>query len=208
MAVIWPSSAAVCPRWTRSRGSGSGDGDIWAINGTWRWCRDNGIAATFFSIDPQEDQVELVQGVNKAVLAAHTEPKVWDVLKDADVSVFRYPVPGPTSAVAASLVALTAGYRTVTYFGCEGSFGATTHTFKDEMHDTVEVFCGGWFTTKLEFILQAEQISSLLKRFPEYFSEESGGLLAAMVEHDWDIPSEGGGGCPFPRLWRSLRVNA
>ena len=164
-------------------------GDIWAINGTWRWCRDHGIDATFMSIDPQEDQVELVQGVERAVLAAHTTPGAFEALKDAEVYSFRYDVPGPTSAVAASLVALKAGYDHVTYFGCEGSFGATTHTFKDEPQGIVRVVCGGEaFLTKLEFIIQAEQIAGLVRRLPEYFSEESGGLLRALVEHeDWDM---------------------
>lgn len=196
----------------------SWDGEVWAINGTWQWCRDNGIDAAFMSADPQKDQIDLVKGVKRAVLAAHTEPEVWPLLCDADVRVFRYGVPGPTSAVAASLVAIKSGWRHVTYFGCESSFGETTHTFKNEMHDIVRVVSGDKpFLTKLEFILQAEQLASIIRALPQFYSERSGGLLAALIEHnDWDMthgsPSiaarmryvEAGGGCPFPESYGAV----
>lgn len=188
------------------------DGEIWAINGTWAWCRDHGIDAAFMSADPQAEQVDLIGGVERAVLASHTDPAVWPMLADADVRVFRYDVPGPTSAVGASMVAIKSGWRKVTYFGCEGSFGETTHTFKNEAYNLVRIeIASEAFLTKLEFIVQAEQLAGIIRKLPQFYAEQSGGMLRALIANDeWDLthasPSivaatqfvEAERGCPFP----------
>jgi hypothetical protein len=161
-------------------------GDIWAINGAWKWCRDNGIEAYFYSIDPSPLVTPMVGGT--AVLAGHCDPGAF---KAAD-KAYRIlePFPGPTSAVAATAAAINAGYESVTFYGCEGCYqGATSHVYGDlRIPDLVRVQCGESYLTKLEMILQTEQLAGVLKRFPEIYSERSGGFLTALLEHgDYDV---------------------
>lgn len=160
-------------------------GDIWAINGAWRWCRESGINAMFFSVDPKPELAPLVGG--RAVLAPHCDPEAFKAADEA----YRAPgpLPGPTSAVAATAVSVASGYDGATFYGCEGSYGETTHVYQDEpVNDLVRVECGGSWLTKLELILQTEQLASVIKRFPERYAERSGGFLAALIRHgDYDI---------------------
>lgn len=161
------------------------DGDIWAINGAWRWCREAGINAMFFSVDPKPELAPLVGGT--AILAPHCDPEAF---KAAD-KAYRAdgPLPGPTSAVAATAVSVASGYDGVTFYGCEGSYGETTHVYQNErVNDLVRVECGGSWLTKLELILQTEQLASVIRRFPDRYAERCGGFLAALLEHgDYDI---------------------
>lgn len=161
-------------------------GDIWAINGTWEWCRENGIRAYFYSIDPKPLLIPFVGGI--AILAGHCAPGAFEAADKA--YRIKEPVLGPTSAVAATAAAINAGYRTVTFFGCEGSYqGSTTHAYDDRyVRDLVRVQCGGSHLTKLEFILQTEQLANVIRRFPKIYSERSGGFLSALIEHgDYDV---------------------
>ena len=47
----------------------------------------------------------------------------------------------------------------------------------------VEVSNGDRYRTKAEFISQSIMLSNVIRTFPTVFSEKSGGLLRAMVEH-------------------------
>lgn len=162
-------------------------GDIWAINYTAEWLRAHGIDCYCYTVDPGRLTPDpVVKG--KAILADHCHPSR---VKAAD-SVLKVtaPMPGPTSATASTLLCLRAGYDGATYFGCESGYGETTHTDRDEPpEDLVRVESGGeFFLTKLELILQAEQLSSVIRTFPDRFSERSGGFLRAMVKHgEYDV---------------------
>lgn len=165
-------------------------GDIWAINGAWRWCAEHGIKTTFYSVDPQPDLVDLVQGVTSAVLAEHCDPGVFIALRGQEVCTAKGSLNGPTSAVTASVVALRAGYTHVTYFGCESSYGETTHVYDTGfVPDLVKVSCNGAeYLTKMELLLQVDQLSDILRTLPATFAEESGGFLAALVAAgDYDV---------------------
>jgi hypothetical protein len=156
-------------------------GEIWAINGTADYLRENGIECWFYSVDPDPDLAGMVSG--KAVLAKHCDPKCF---QNADVAYKTTgPFAGPTSAVAATSLGLKAGFTPITFFGCESNYGEQTHAYRDEvLPNLVELDCGGEiFLTKLELILQAEQLAGVINRFPEHFSERSGGFLRAMIEH-------------------------
>lgn len=163
--------------------------DVWAINGACGWLREQGIDAALLSVDPSPHLIPLCEGARRAVLAPHCDPGAFEALAGADVTVPRCTLPGPTTAVAASCIALQAGFDRVTWYGCEGSFGETTHVFKAETPDLIEVECGGeLFLTKMEFIVQAEQLANIIRAFPERFSARGDGFLGALVEHgDYDV---------------------
>lgn len=163
-------------------------GDIWAINGACMWCLDNGIESSLFSCDPGSDLVDLTHGVKRAYLAEHCAPEAFEAVPE----VYRLTgsMPGPTSAVGSTVIARKYGYETVTFFGVESSYGIQSHIYADDVpNDLVRVSCGGQsFLTKLEFILQAEQLSNVIRRFPDVYSERCGGFLRALIEHgDYDV---------------------
>jgi len=161
----------------------SWDGDVWAVNATWGWCETHGIRAYAYSVDPLPELEAFIIGARAAVLADHCDPKAFAAVK----RVYRLTGPheGPTSANAADLAAIKAGYSSVTYFGCESSFGETTHAYRnDAVPDLIRVECGGEsFLTKIEYMKQAKGLADTIRAFPHVFSERSGGLLSAMVKH-------------------------
>lgn len=165
----------------------SWDGEIWAVNGTVNWCLDRGIDAAFYTIDAQpiENWVYDLSRIKRAVLCDDCDPSVVGALKGAAISLVPYPDGGPTSAAAADLLSIQCGYTSVTWFGCEGSFGDNTHAFDSfPVSDWIVVRIGGTdYRTKPEFLDQAKIMSEVIRTIPNVYSERSGGLLAAMVEH-------------------------
>lgn len=162
-------------------------GEIWAINGTIRWCRANGIDATLYS----GDATDLVAAFahDKAILADVCHPKVFDACKNVEVFRFSPTVPGPTSATTTLTTSIDAGYRRIVYFGCESSYEGKTHAYQDlKVEHLIKVECNGQeFLTEPEFIMQAEILSAAIRTAPHVYSERSGGLLGAMVEcGEWD----------------------
>lgn len=166
------------------------EGDIWAINGACSWCLENGIDAALMSVDPAPVLAGLIGRAQRAVLAEHCDPAVFEALAGKVVFKITGEIPGPTSAVAAGAIAVRSGYERVTYFGCESSFTDKTHAYEEQLpEDLVRISCGpGSYLTKLELILQAEELSKIIRTVPDRFSERSGGFLGAMVEHgDYDV---------------------
>lgn len=174
-------------------------GGIWAINGAWKWCQENGIQADFFSIDPQPELLPLVKGVRKAYLASCCHPSVFDALKDADVTVFDTKSAGtddgrldngPTSASTVPHVSCRAGYKHVTFFGCEGSYGDIGHANvypvpvrENWIRVGVPYGCGQRvFLTDAELCMQTELLTAYLRALPDFYFERSGGFLGALVE--------------------------
>jgi hypothetical protein len=169
---------------------------VWGINGTNGWLKAQGIDSTLFSVDPGEELAELTDGADKAILASHCDPLVFANLKDARVTVFhsehvegakRPMIGGTTSATRAPMVALMCGHRPVHFFGCEGSFAETTHTFKHESHEKQLIIRAGGrdYRTTLQFMVQSENLAELMRQLPGILIDRSGGLLTAMIEH-WD----------------------
>ncbi len=164
-------------------------GDVWAVNATWKWCETHDIRAYAYSVDPLPELDAYIAGAKVAILADHCDPAAYAVVP----KVYRLTGPhdGPTSANAADLAAIKAGYDSVTFFGCEGSYtGPTTHAYRTEpVNDLIRVKCGGEsFVSKIEFMKQAKGLADIIRRFPTVYSEQSGGLLRAMVEHgDCDV---------------------
>ncbi len=166
-------------------------GDIWAVNGAYQFLRSHGIEATFFTICPNPGTPslsDLAKGAKRAVIAAHCEPELFATLKDSEVFKVVCDLPGPTSAVSATYVGLKAGYERFTLFGCEGSYGEVQYAYDHETHPhTLRIECGGkHYLTKPEFVLQAEQLAEVILALPQFYSEQSGGLLRALVKNNME----------------------
>lgn len=160
------------------------EGDVWAINGAWKWCRDRGVNATLFTIDPK-----FLVPADIAILGDSCNP----ILARQCGQVFVQPLAGlmrgTTSATAVPHVSALAGYSDVRFFGCEGSFGAQTHTFKDIDGSRLTVRCGGTeFVTNPQMLMQCEVLAEIIRTFPKVYKDRSGGLLGAMItDPDPDI---------------------
>jgi len=168
------------------------DGAIWAVNGTINWCLSHAIEAAFYTIDalPPGKWFYDLSRVKRAVLASDCNPELIRGLLSQGAKVELLPIPdgGPTSAAAADVLSLQAGYTNITWFGCEGSFDEGTHAFASaEIPDWIDVDIGGQrYRTKPEFVGQSTIMAEVIRKFPQAYSERSGGLLRAMVEHGAD----------------------
>ena len=171
--------------------------EVWGINRTAVWLRERGIEATFFTVDPQ--YVPNMTGVERAIVSTSAHPKVFEELQGKDVSLFHIRQSddgefvadgGPSSACRAVPLAVHMKYSSVTFFGCEGSYETTSHAYESssvlgKYHLVIE--CGGReYTSQPDYEMQCSYLVEFLKASPEYFKEESGGLLRAMLDDaDW-----------------------
>jgi hypothetical protein len=168
------------------------DGDIWAINGAFKWCYDRRIKASFFSIDPREKVRELCAGAEHAVLSMGCDRSVFLELRDywdASIEAVRIGgdgiASGPTTATAAPHIAALRGYKEVVFYGCESSYGELTHAYGGAENDFnfIKVLCNGHeFMTAPCMVMQVEMLSEMIREVPSVFKERSGGLLAAAVQ--------------------------
>lgn len=185
-------------------------GDVWGINGACRFLGEHGIDSTFISVDCHEIVAQWATGpIKKALLATRVHPSVIEALKGADTRLFELNNDSENGvhccSSTASLgfdLATDLGYRSVVWYGCEGSYagsteeGATnaddqTHAYyepQSKRDERMVVLCGGGeYLTAPDYYVQCCELAELIRKFPRYFSERSGGLLAAMVanpEHD------------------------
>lgn len=172
--------------------------DVWAINGTAPFLEERGIACTLLSVDPCDFLAPRVVGAKRAILASRCHPKVFEVLKGAEIQIFDavqdcipngYGVWASVSTMGAvPHLATVFGFRETVFYGCEGSFDAGTHAYMDEK-DLQEfkfvVLCGGReYTTAPDLYQQCLAMLPFFRTFPKHFSERSGGLLRAIVEND------------------------
>lgn len=179
------------------------DGEIWAINGTWRWFRDRGVASTLYTIDPvyAVDGEAFVPNV-RVLLSDTCHPNVVKMFVDCGAHVEMAwlgaddgeCLPGCTAAATAPTLAAARGHKHVTLFGCEGSFAddAETHVFKDERGfkpPSMRVRVGGeTFLTRPDFILQTEWLAAIARAVPSFLSAAPGGFLPALIEAgDYDV---------------------
>lgn len=164
------------------------EGAIWAVNGSINWCLDHGIDAWFYTIDaaPASRWFYPLDRIKRAAIAIDCDPGMFALLKDAEVTTLPCADGGPTSANSADWMSIEAGYHGgVTFFGCESSFEETTHAFASPpIEGWITVQVGGKeYRTKPELLEQARIMSEVIRAVPSFYSERSGGLLAAMVKH-------------------------
>ena len=172
--------------------------NVISINGACGWLRENGIESTVLTLDPLPVMAERVKGAKKAILCSRCDPSVFEVLKDADITLFDVftDTPGGVWASVSSVtsifdIATRLGHRRTVFFGCEGSFepDSTSHAYMNEAehHEFLfEVECGGQkYLTAPDLYIQCGQMVPFLRlAVNESFTEESGGLLRAMVKTD------------------------
>ncbi|MCW5615900.1 MAG: hypothetical protein KIT32_12335 [Rhodocyclaceae bacterium] len=165
-------------------------GDIWAINGAWGWCRDRGIDAVFCSVDPHPIVAKWARGADKAILATQCPAEAFEVLKGADVTVYDAgtEIKGVGgSTLGTSIYAGTITHHTgITLFGCESCYLPNkSHAYQHETRTReMIVNCGGdFYLTSPDYYTQARQIAELIRGLDGYIKEESGGILRAFVKN-------------------------
>lgn len=202
-------------------------GDIWAINGSFRWCKERGIRSTFFTLDPETYEhtshptFEWLEKGDPVIVS----PRVPEIVVDhamwveADVRLFDLAIGGVTAATWALKLSAIMGRGNVTLYGAEGSYreGEASHAYENcVVHDRILVESNGErFLTKFELLHQGIWLSEELRAFPKYYKEKSGGLLRALVvSGDYDIlkvPRWFRDGCTLvdngttPGLWKWAR---
>lgn len=176
------------------------DGEVWAINGACAWLRGHGIASTLISADPDPIVARWAQGASSAILCTRTDPAVFEVLKGADVRLYDVKQDSPDGITAGSSTAgcalhlgIAMGFRRITLFGCESSYEGGSHAYQHEDAcdvDWMTVECEGrHYHTRPDFYVQAVELGHVLREYPHVFSEQSGGLLRALIQNPiHDIP--------------------
>lgn len=170
-------------------------GDVWASGSAYAWCRDNGIKAAFFYIDPDPQPIDCA-GAEKAIIATCVAPAVIDALGSAEIIAFDlYAGPemsnhGVTTITSAPLLALNMGYREVVFFGADSSYEGDTHAYQNTLRQSFAVVRVGdeAFVTDAELLMQGELLAHVIRAYPTLFRERCGGLLGALVKDlDYDI---------------------
>jgi hypothetical protein len=160
-------------------------GDVWAINGAWKWCRDNGIDATFVSVDPHPIVAKWAEGATRAILHAQCPVESFDALKGADVRLFDSNGCSGTTVAAAITAGAKTRHNAITLFGCESSYQlGKSHAYMDEnLPEQMIVSCEGTFyLTRPDFYFQAQKLAELIRGLDGYVKEEGGGLLRAFIK--------------------------
>lgn len=172
-------------------------GDIWSINLTGAWLATHGISSTLYTVDadPNPMLMSSPDTVTDAIFCSWCAPAV--IAKYPKVRVFgMQPIVsdgilgGTTSAVSAPLLALKLGYVNVTFFGCESSYIDVDHVDRNEKSNSEIIVRadGKLYRTRPDFYIQAQELSRIIKQFPQVFREYSGGLLRAMIADDgWEV---------------------
>lgn len=159
-------------------------GDMWAVNGAYHWCRDRGIDAAFFTLDPSPWQGG--KPAHRAILADACDPSVFDHARDIQVFPFGDFPNGSTTASTAPLIAAMRGHEKITLFACESSFVTREHAYVHQgpTDSRVLVTCGGTeYLTTPQLIMQAEYIAEIARGVPGYVEIVGDGLLPALIEH-------------------------
>ena len=164
-------------------------GEIWAINDTANWLMDRGIEATFYTSDPSP----MTTRAERRLLASWCDPSLFNDQAEMFHLIEHDPngVPGgTTSATRAPALALRLGYLGVHFFGCDSSFEGRDHVDKHEgLADELIIAADGkTFHTYPQFLMQAENLVTMMKMAPDVFVNKSDGLLKAMLNDDeWSV---------------------
>lgn len=182
------------------------DGEIWAVNGAFLWCLENGIDATFYTIDAKPTLVEMAAKANRAVLGSMCDPCVFEAV-NGPVEVFdidENPC-GTTTVCTAPMVAAARGHGHVTLFGCESSFTDKVHSYSwaDQNKSRVLVECGGAeYLTTPQLVMQAEYLAELAREIPSFIDVRGRGFLPALIDHgDYSVSKVS------PDIMESVRGN-
>lgn len=163
------------------------DGEVFAINGAFRWCRERGIDCGFYSIDPSPVIAEDAKGADRAILADICVPEVFEAVT-GPIEVFPIgELPsGSTTASTAPMIAARRGNASITLFGCESSFTGRVHAYGWTEENTGRVLvevAGAEYLTTPQLIMQSEYLLEIARALPGYVAVRGEGFLPALIEH-------------------------
>lgn len=171
--------------------------NIWSINKTHDWLYQHGILSTFVTVDaePNLKFYPSREHVNNSLFASHCDPVLVRSYRNAKLFHMSPLVVsgvhgGSSTAVSMAFVALSMGYRDITFYGCESSLGNTSHIDRnDDLPNQMIIRANGEeFTTTPSLYCQVQELSRLVKFKPEWFKQKCGGLFEAMIKDDnWEI---------------------
>jgi hypothetical protein len=164
-------------------------GEVWAINGTYRWLTGQGIWCRFFSTDPMPGIADLCKGAD-AILATRCDQDSFAAAGSVETVDIEDMPHGPTTASCAPLIAAQCGFQQVSVFGCEGSFGGETHAYGTPRDvRLLKVMCNGQeFLTSPQMMQQTEYLADIMRETPQFCIDRSGGFLSACIaDPDIDV---------------------
>jgi hypothetical protein len=172
-------------------------GERWIIGTAFGWCRDHDIDGTYFCIDPLPEMAKTARGARHALLSNCCHPDLFDALLEdgCHIETFEiggHSVPtGSTTATAAPYLGLMRGHDKIYFYGCDSCYTETTHAYQNlEEPLLLQIKLGdGEYLSSPQMILQAEELTVIMREHPGIYIDRSGGLLGAMLKHgtDWDV---------------------
>jgi len=174
-------------------------GDVFAVNDTAGYLSDNGVPCYIFSVDSTKVLFKIGPLVKGAYFASRVDREQFKRFKRADVRTFHMlediPVNkgdiegGATGVCRAPHLFLKIGYKSIYFFGCDGSFYDFTHvTGKSEaaLQNMMIVQAGGVdYLTNAAFVIQCTYLGEAMRKHPQFLINASSGLLPAMIAN-WD----------------------
>lgn len=187
----------------------SWSGEIWAVNGAYRFLLSKGIVAhAFVGLDPVPGLREYVQTRDDRttfLMASACDPSVFDELSSApDVWLWHtkdrlrehYPPGstfiegGTTCLTRAPFLAHMVGWRDITIYGGDSSFSEQTYcyergTFKEDTQGhrfKVELTDGAVFETEMAMLKQVPVFGVMHQLFNGNLKFRCGGLLDAYLK--------------------------
>lgn len=171
-------------------------GEIWAINSTAKWLHERGIECTYIAIDPGPVHTITPWG-KKAILATWCHPDLRTHFEEVQlfdlIETDPGGIPGSTTCASRAMsLALHQGFYDVWLYGCDSSFtpGRDHVDRHEEWPEQAIVRSNGRdYVTILEWVMQAETMSQLIRMAPDVFHNRSGGLVQAMVDDPdgWEV---------------------
>lgn len=159
------------------------DGEIFAINDTYFWCKEQGIDATLYTIDcfyNPDGEIE------RAVLGDTVCPELADKCKDLEIVQLNDGIDcRTTSAGTAPMWAIWRGHKHVTFFGCDSGFeDGKHHVYDAPGSNMIWVDIDGTeYQTSPQMIMQAEEMAAIAREFPGYVTVKGDGLLPTLIDH-------------------------
>lgn len=180
-------------------------GDIWAINESASFLSHHAPKANvwLFTVDPDEAMAapQFTAGVQKAILSSGCNPKLLEALRGKDVKMFHCKTiegmeimilgGGPCSAARTPMQAAWQGYKSICYYGCEGSLGKTTHAYRNESRPRQMIIRAGGvdYVTTPDLYINTMYLAKEIEEYKFGLTEKSGGLLRAMLKYPdtWEV---------------------
>lgn len=180
-------------------------GEIWAVNGAYRFLLEKGIVAhAFVGLDPVpglKEYVETRDARTTFLMSSVCDPSVFDELSTApDVWLWHskaaaMPYPEGSSVVGGGTTCLTRapflahmmGWRDIVMFGADSSFSERTYCYdhgfaEDTKQDRFEVQIGDRvFVTELSMLKQVPALGVMQQMFNGLLTFKCGGLLDAYL---------------------------